>query len=190
MSNGPSKQDLETYFKTSRAYFDELAKYYQTSDPEYYREYIKPFYDNPFNAAYSSGSGKSNGCAGKSVIGVAVLLLVLGFAAAAIFYFMDRSDSVQETFRELSGEKKVQEKNTSKENNGDYEIITNEDSTAKDDPSELSGEDNFILGAKYIGEKKYDKAEYHLKKIKKNHARYNEAQQLLKSIKFLKKYDK
>ena len=51
-------------------------------------------------------------------------------------------------------------------------------------------DDDFILGSKYISEKDYDKAEEHLKKIKPGSKNYEQAQQLLESIKYLRKYDK
>jgi hypothetical protein len=46
MPSGPSKQELEMYWKDSRQYFDELARYYKESDKAYYDEYIAPFYSN------------------------------------------------------------------------------------------------------------------------------------------------
>lgn len=84
MSSGPSKEELEMYWKTSRSYFDELAKYYKNSDPAYYNQYIAPFYSNPFIA---SGGKKSTGSSAITVI-TAVVVLFIGIAAAAVFYFL------------------------------------------------------------------------------------------------------
>ena len=186
MESGPSKQDLEMYWQNSRQYFDELAKYYQTADPGYYRKYMKPFYDNPFGSVYSSGGKKSGGGA-KILIFAFIGFFIVGLSAAGIFFFLGKSDAVKEKVEEITGDKNVKEnyQTTDKE-----ETITTEEPEKEEDPSELSGEDNFIIGAKYIGEKKYDKAEYHLKKIKPGDKRYREAQQLLQSIKYLKKFDK
>ena len=186
MANGPSKQDLEMYWQSSRQYFDELAKYYQTADPVYYRENIKPFYDNPFGSLYSAQGNKSAGSA--KIVAIAVILFVfIGVIAAGFFLFLSKSDSITEKFEELTGDKNVKEntKTFEKEKN-----VTREDLSPEVDPTELSGEDNFIIGAKYISEKKYDKAAFHLKQIKKGDKRFKEAQQLLESIKYLKKYDK
>jgi cytoskeletal protein RodZ len=84
MSSGPSKEELEMYWKTSRSYFDELAKYYKNSDPAYYNKFIAPYYSNPFIA---SGNRKSSGSSAISII-AAVVVLFIGIAAAAIFYFV------------------------------------------------------------------------------------------------------
>jgi len=45
---GPSKEELANYFKHNRKYFDELAKNFKNSDPDYYNKYIAPFYHNQF----------------------------------------------------------------------------------------------------------------------------------------------
>ena len=186
MTGGPSKQELEMYWQNSRQYFDELARHYQTADPEYYREFIKPFYDNPFRSAGTGQSGKSSG--GGKVIIVAVFFLVfIGVLAAGIFFFMSSSDSVTKKVEEITGEYEVVEEPPVKEKD-----TTNDETVPEEElpEGELSGEDNYIIGAKYIAEKKYDKAAWHLKQIKKGDKRYKEAQQLLESIKYLKKFNK
>ena len=47
---GPSKEELENYFKHNRKYFDELANNFKISDPDYYNKFIAPFYHNQFNS--------------------------------------------------------------------------------------------------------------------------------------------
>ena len=194
MANGPSKQDLEMYWQSSRQYFDELAKYYQTADPKYYNEFIKPFYDNPFRTSYNQSGVKTSGggSGGKLIVVAAVLVLMIGILGAGVFLFMGKSDSITRKVEELAGEQKSTEntRTTEKESTENTTIEPSEEVSPDGDPSELSGEDNFIIGAKYIGEKKYDKAAWHLKQIKKGDKRYKEAQQLIESIKYLKKYDK
>ncbi len=182
MATGPSKQELEMYWQNSRQYFDELAKYYQTSDPDYYREYIKPFYDNPFSSTYS-GNNQSSGSSGKVIFVAVFLFIFIGLLSVGVFFFISK-----EKVEEITVNKKVTEKPSNGEDNKNNSV--NENAPAEEDASELSGEDNYIIGAKYIGEKKYDKAEYHLKIINRGDKRYKEAQQLLESIKYLKKYDK
>ncbi len=186
MANGPSKQDLEMYWQSSRQYFDELAKYYQTNDPAYYKEYMEPFYNNPFQSSYNQQGTKTGG-GGKFVIIALVLFLFIGIISAGVFLLMSKSDSITEKVERLTGDKEVKEKTVTSEKETSEPV---EEVSPELDNSELSGEDNFIIGAKYIGEKKYDKAAWHLKQIKKDNKRYKEAQQLLESIKFLKKYDK
>lgn len=195
MATGPSKEDLETYWQSSRQYFDELARHYQTADPEYYREFIKPFYDNPFRSVSSGQQGKSGG--GGKIMVIAVFLLVLiGALSAGLFFILGSSESVKEKVEELTSDKEVTEQKTTKEKKitreetGITEEPSETEETTGDNTEELSGEDNYIIGAKYIAEKKYDKAAWHLKQIKKGDKRYKEAQQLLESIKYLKRFNK
>ena len=47
-----------------------------------------------------------------------------------------------------------------------------------------------MIGSKKIGDKDYDKAEYHLKQVKPGSTYYEQSKQLLESIKYLRKYDK
>ena len=51
MEAGPSKEQLESLYKTSRKYFDELAKEYYTKDRDFYNKNFAPFYNNPLLAA-------------------------------------------------------------------------------------------------------------------------------------------
>lgn len=187
MTNGPSKQDLESYWQNSRQYFDELAKYYQTADPEYYRQYMQPFYDNPFRSVGKNSGSKGGG--GRIIVFLFAVLLLVGIGTAGLFLFMGKSGSVKKKIEEMTGDNKVTEQTTTKE-----KTVTGENTepteVEPEDPSGMSDEDNFIIGAKYIGEKKYDKAAWHLKQIKPGDKRYKEAQQLLESIKYLKKFDK
>lgn len=55
MNAGPSKEQLESLFKTSRKYFDEMAKEYYVKDREFYNKNFAPFYSNPLIAAKSGG---------------------------------------------------------------------------------------------------------------------------------------
>lgn len=180
MSNGPSKEDLELYWQNSRQYFDELARHYQQADPEYYRKNIKPFYDNPFRTS-ASGSGSKSG--GKIAV-IAVLMVLLVAGAAGIIFFLTFSESSKEKTEERID--KDLKPNSTSEN----ETTIPEEISEETEPGELNDEDNYIIGAKYIAEKKYDKAAWHLKQIKKGSKRYKEAQQLIESIKYLKKYNK
>ena len=64
MNTGPSKEQIEVFYRTSRKYFDELAKQYYVRDREFYIKYFAPYYSNPLLAA------RRNTSAGK--IGVVV----------------------------------------------------------------------------------------------------------------------
>ena len=128
MATGPSKEDLETYWQSSRQYFDELARHYQTADPEYYREFIKPFYDNPFRSVSSGQQGKSGG--GGKIIVIAVFLLdIIGALSAGLFFILGSSESVKEKVEELTSDKEVTEQKTTKEKK-----ITREETGITEEP--------------------------------------------------------
>lgn len=87
MQSGPSKEELENYWKTSRAYFDELAEHYKTADPEYYEKFIVPFYG--FGASlYKPGSDFPSAGVRKSSpalsIAISVALLLIGLIAGLV----------------------------------------------------------------------------------------------------------
>jgi hypothetical protein len=188
MSNGPSKQDLEMYWQSSRQYFDELAKYYQQSDPEYYKEYILPFYNNPFRSQGESPAGTTRRSSGARPLAVIAAMLVLLIAGAAAFVFVyigseNTDKEVEKLFNSGDDKQDVKARDKDDEKSDDQK-------NTETDINELSPEDNFIIGSKYLGEKKYDKAEYHLKKIKPGDKYYEQSQQLLKNMKFIRKYNK
>lgn len=182
MSNGPSKEDLELYWQNSRQYFDELARHYQQADPEYYKKNIKPFYDNPFRTSGSGSSGTKSG--GKTVVIAVLMLILIAVGAAGILFFLTFSESTTE-----KTEEKIN-REINRNSTPEKEISVPEETVEETEPGELSDEDNYLIGARYIAEKKYDKAAFHLNRIKKGSKRYKEAQQLLESIKYLKKYNK
>jgi hypothetical protein len=175
MPSGPSKEELETYWKTSRQYFDELARYYKTADPDYYNKYILPFYSSPFGSA---ASGKSGGGALRSVFVAGLGVVVLAVAGVAFFFISTQEPDKTDT-------KKTEKRIESLE---DENVKENTKSTDGDMKDVFPGDD-FLLGSKYLAEKDYDKAEEHLKKIKPGDKDYKQAQQLLESIKYLRKYD-
>lgn len=194
MATGPSKQELEMYWQNSRQYFDELAKHYKQADPQYYKEYIEPFYSNPFRGTYESK--QSRGGAGKAII-VIVALLVLGIAGAASFmiFYLGNDDTgskeLEKIIKDIDSEKKTVDKETTTEKEStDNNDVNKKPTENETDPDERSDQDHFIEASKKISEKDYDKAEYHLKKVKKGSEYYEQAQQMLKNMKFLRQYNK
>jgi hypothetical protein len=194
MASGPSKQELEMYWNNSRQYFDELAKHYQETDPEYYKKHILPFYNNPFQNTYSA-QNKTSGSRAAVMFVLITFIGVMGIGAAAAFFML--RDSSTEFIEEQT--KKVEEsiigkdlkefetiEKDSKENTKDSKetVIDEEDSEG------LNSDDHFIVGSKKIAEKDYDKAEYHLKKVKKGTQYYEQSQQLLKNMKYLRRFAK
>src|SRR4030095_8231445 len=179
MPSGPSKQELEMYWRDSRQYFDELARYYKESDKAYYDEYIAPFYSNPlYNISGSSGK-KSGGV--KLLIVLVVFFFLIAGGGAVLFFIISEysSNDTDPVFKEKKTESVNKE-----------ESITKENEKEPGDDSSLSSDDHFIIGSKKIGEKDYDKAEYHLKKVKPGTQYYEQAKQLLDNMKYLRKYNK
>ncbi len=179
MAGGPSKQELEMYWQNSRQYFDELAKHYQQADPQYYKEFIQPFYNNPFRTSASSTGSKGNPAAKFILVAVLLMLIVAG---AGVFFLLVKSDSIMPEFEKKTEDVKGTERPTK-----EIEKVKPTDPEENDD---MTSEDHFIIGSKKIGEKDYDNAEYHLKKVKKGDKYYEQSQQLLESMKFLRKYNK
>ncbi|HEY3250334.1 MAG TPA: hypothetical protein VGK25_04375 [Ignavibacteria bacterium] len=105
MATGPSKEELKMYWESSRQYFDELANYYRTADPQYYNEYIAPFYSNPFISA-----GTKSGSRRGTAIGVlAVGILLMGLAAGvAVFFLASGNDSSDDDNTSPKIERKIE----------------------------------------------------------------------------------
>jgi len=175
MASGPSKEELEMYWKSSRQYFDELAAHYKTADPEYYNKYILPFYSNPFAAV---SSGKKGGGALRSVLVSGLGVAVLAVAGVAFFFISSQESDKSDTRKT---EKKIE--------SIDDEDVKENTKPSDEDMKDVFPGDDFLLGSKYLAEKDYDKAEEHFRKIKPGDKDYEQAQQLLESIKFLRKYD-
>jgi len=171
MASGPSKEELEMYWKSSRQYFDELAKYYKTADPSYYQQFIAPFYSNPFN----QGSSAKSGSGAKKALVILVIVFIMVLSAGIAVFFLITKEQGDTDFKKY--EKQIE---TSKDGN----------KKENEDINKIFSDDDFITGSKYLAEKDYDKAEEHLKRIKPGDKNYKQAQQLLESIKYLRKYDK
>jgi hypothetical protein len=185
MPSGPSKQELEMYWQNSRQYFDELAAHYKQADPRYYKEYIEPFYTNPFANVHAQRQNSSSSAKPILIIVAFLVFAFGGLAAFGIIYFTSQQPDSKEIEKLFESTDKQEIK--PKEEKSQQEKAIEEDNS---DPSELSPEDNFIIGSKYLGEKKYDKAEYHLRKVKPGEKYYKESQQLLESMKYLRQYNK
>jgi hypothetical protein len=188
MAGGPSKEDLQMYWQNSRQYFDELANHYRQADPEYYRTYIQPFYNNPFANVPSS---KRSGSGGAKLAIVAVALMILIAGAGAVFFLVLRSESLTENDKiekkQSTDEPRVREKAPSNEKDNRESIVPSEE---EEDPDGMTSDDHFIVGSKKIAEKDYDQAEYHLKKVKPGTTYYKQSKELLKNMNLLRKYDK
>ncbi len=169
----PSKDQLDFYFRTSRKYFDELAKEYQTKDPEFYKEHIASYYNNPFKSA-----------SGKKAAPVVILGIVLAVAGGGAAFFLTNTQSTTKkstrTEEMARHEQSTTTENTSKATKEKVSITepyVNYDSIAV---SLLKTD--FEKGAYYYGKKDYDAAEEYLNKIGKKDEDYYVARDVLKKI--------
>lgn len=91
MITGPSKEQIDQFYKTSRKYFDELAKQYYEKDREFYNKYFAPYYSNPLLAARKKSS------AGRVVVLVSLIsFLVITAAIGFIFLTIKSSENKKE----------------------------------------------------------------------------------------------
>lgn len=170
----PSKEQLDSYFRTSRKYFDELAKQYYTSDREFYDKFFAPYYSNPLARARSTG-------------GVKIFIYVTAFfmMSMAILAFVVLSQKGV-TFKDV-----FDFKDEPDETETMYETVTTTE-TKSPDSKDFDKFDTLAVsylktdlerGSYYYGRKNYDKAEYYLNKIEKDDKYYLSAQEILKMIK-------
>lgn len=119
MNAGPSKEQLENLYKTSRKYFDELAKEYYVKDRDFYNKNFAPFYSNPLL------NTKKRASPARLVITAGISVLILGLAGILILFFIQ--DSTEN--------KPIREKDKYKEtekNQKDKPASSVKDSTEKD----------------------------------------------------------
>jgi len=165
---GPPKEELQRYWVSNREHFDSLAKYYKEKDRKYYDEFIAPFYSNqPVTSIV-----KTNKRASLIVIISAVMVVVIAGAGILVFFML--SNQVN----------KVEQNVIKVESNDSVDVKNNENDKVYDYDS------HYIQGLMCLSKKEYDEAEFHLKLVPKDDPDYKSAQQVLESIKYLKKYDK
>jgi hypothetical protein len=87
MNSGPSKEQLESLFKTSRKYFDELAKEYYAKDRDFYNKNFAPFYNNPFVAS------KKGGRPAILVVAIGLAVLIAGLAFLILMLVENSSEN-------------------------------------------------------------------------------------------------
>lgn len=180
MSSGPSKQELDMYWKNSRQYFDELAKHYRETDPEYYNKYIAPYYANPFVSQGNSGGAHVSGSGGSKALSVAVsaALLVAGLSAG-IFFFLRTEQPAEDKGRSV---KRIVEPVQPVQPDAEKKNETAPEET----PTTVEPSEEYEKGLEYFSKKEFDKAEEHLKKVSPDDPSYKNAQRLLQLIRFNK----
>jgi tetratricopeptide (TPR) repeat protein len=167
---GPSKEELEYYYKNSRQYFDELARHYYATDRVYYDKNIAPFYSPFARITPQAGSSKVR----PVIFSIAILIAVLtaGIAVFLINFEQDSGDkeikSVEESKEPVKKEITGQKKSTDTLSSRKYQI-------------------EYEKGLMYFNEKDYVNAERCFRRIPKSDKNYDNAQKMLKAIKELKK---
>jgi len=172
-ADGPSKEQLEYYFKNSRPYFDELAKQLYDTDRDYYNKYIAPFYSSPFGGAPVRSTSAPRRTAVFTVAGAVVALLVAG-----ISFFLTLQKPDDTNYEQKKEIEDTQEKARSKPD----EQIEEPDTKTKSD--KLS---NYEKGLKFYKQKDYDAAARYFNKVTKVDDNYDNAQRKLEQIKKLRK---
>jgi hypothetical protein len=177
-AEGPSKEQLEYYFKNSRQYFDELAKQFYETDREYYDKFIAPFY-SPFGSM-TPGSKPRSRAAISFTIAALLALIAGGFS---VYLMLQRPE-------DTNYEQKKMIENT-KEN-------TKENAKSKPDervkPPEMQTQSNklsnYEKGLRFYNQKDYDAAERYFNKVSKDDDNYDDAQYKLEQIKKLREENK
>ena len=160
--SGPSKEELQNYWKSNRQYFELLAKHYYASDRKYYDEFIAPFYSSAIGINVVTNRNRS-----ASVFVIAFLVALMTIAGILAFFLIQKTDKRDE-----------------------IKLDTKDTLSNKYDKNNKVYDSDYMKGLMYISEKDYDNAEYYLKKVSKDEPDYKSAQQVLESIRYLKKYDK
>jgi len=158
---GPSKEELENYWKNSRQYFDELAKYYLESDREYYNKNIAPFYNNPFRRSGTQGSGSGGS---KLILAVAMFLVIA--AGAAVFLLVSTNSDSDD------------KKDVKEETQQSYQKRAGATDTVKVKDSN----EYYEKGASYFDNEDYENAEKYLKLVPRKDKNYPDAIRKLKKI--------
>lgn len=178
---GPTKEELENYFKNNRKYFDELARNYKVSDPEYYNKFIAPFYG--YTETVNAGSKAPQ----RKVALTAGLAIIVGISAFLMIFFTKQNEEVEKVITSEKIEKLTQELNSSIDtmttSSGDMGIKT-------DTLERIKKNYNFNHGKFLFKLRKMEEAEEFLKKVPKNHPDYEQVEYMLKEIKKEKKLKK
>lgn len=171
-ADGPSKEELEYYFKNSRKYFDELARHFYETDRDYYDKFIAPFY-SPFGRM-TPGSKPRGKAALSLVIAGLLVIMALGFS---VFLILQRPDDTDVT----PGRKTEEPKENIRKNSEKQVKPSGEKQDSENKQSD------YKKGLKFYKQKDYDAAERYFNKVSEDDDNYDDAQNKLKEIKKLRK---
>ncbi len=172
-SDGPSKEELDYYYKNSRKYFDELANYYYNADREYYDKFIAPYYST-FATITSPRNSRGSKPAVIVTLGAAIAALAV---AGAVFFLVQ---TTRDTENEHNDKTEKVEKNARE--NDEFEKINADTSSAN-----VKVQSDYIKGLKFFSQKDYDIAEKYFKKVRETDENYRDAQKKIEEIENIKK---
>jgi hypothetical protein len=176
---GPTKEELEKYFKNNRKYFDELAKNYKITDPDYYNKNIAPFYGYTFDSA---GNKKPSP---RRLVIMAGLAIAVSFGISMLVFFIQDKSERKPIITAEQIEKMVEESTPPKI---DTSVLNNITSREFLDTMEKAREKAEFNHGKFLFKmRKYEEAEEYLKKVPKGHPEYEQVEYMLKEIKKNKK---
>jgi hypothetical protein len=175
---GPTKEELEKYFKNNRKYFDELAKNYKISDPDFYNKNIAPFY----GYSYQDGNRKA---APRKLVILAVLAIAMAAGISMLVFFIQGKSERKPIITSEQIEKLVEESTPPKIDTGVLNNITSQKMLDTMEKARVKAE--FSHGKFLFKMRKYEEAEEYLKKVPDSYPEYEQVQFMLKEIKKNKK---
>lgn len=177
MNDGkPSKEQIDYYFKTSRKYFDSLARQYQMTDVKFYQDYFEPYYNNPFKGATGKKAGR------VVLLGVAIAVLGVG-ASVFVFLSQDTNSNKSKQIEESATHQSTTSSETTTKTSAEKKSVTITEPDGKFDTLAVSYmKTDFEKGAYYYGRKNYEMAEEYLNRIKKSDREYYAAKDVLRRI--------
>lgn len=167
MADGkPSKEQLNSYYKTSRKYFDELAKQYYESDREFYNKNFAPYYRTLKNWRVKP----------KITVGLVLAIIGFMFGVGFVSYFFMKESAQKNNYYKKSS---VDEKRANSIDDKKNEDLSNDEL----DSMNLSYmKTDFEKGTYFYNNGEYDKAKPYFEKIKRTDQDYQFAQDVLKAI--------
>ncbi|MBI5402747.1 MAG: hypothetical protein HY959_05065 [Ignavibacteriae bacterium] len=171
---GPSKEELEKYFKSNRKYFDELARNYKISDPDYYNKFIAPFY------GYQNQGTSHINAPKRRIVLTAGLALLVGIGAFMMIFFIKQKEEVAPVITSEKIEKLTEELSAGIDT---MKGKSSEMEKKSDTLDRIKKNYNFNHGKFLFKLRKMDEAEEFLKKVPKNHPDYEQVEYMLKEIK-------
>lgn len=167
MADGkPSKEQLNSYYKTSRKYFDELAKQYYETDREFYNKNFAPYYRTIKNWRVKP----------KITVGLVLTIIGFMFGVGFVSYFIMKESTPKNNYYKKSS---VDEKGAKSIDDKKNEDLSNDEL----DSMNLSYmKTDFEKGTYFYNNGEYVKAKPYFEKIKRTDKDYQFAQDVIKAI--------